>query len=76
MEKGNKAFSAKASQEIIVSAGAFQSPQLLMVSGIGDPEELKTQKINCIHDVDRGRKKFTRPFILSYLKCGQRTSWN
>lgn len=35
----------KARKEIIVSAGAFQSPQLLMVSGIGPADQLKTQNI-------------------------------
>lgn len=47
--KGNKTLCAKASKEIIVSAGAFQSPQLLMVSGIGDPKELKAHNIPCVH---------------------------
>lgn len=32
-------------KEVILCAGAFQSPQLLMLSGIGDPEELKRIKI-------------------------------
>ena len=35
-----------ASKEIIVSAGAFQSPQLLMVSGIGDGKELQLHGID------------------------------
>jgi choline dehydrogenase len=37
-----KAFAAK---EVILSAGAFQSPQLLMLSGVGDADELKKQEI-------------------------------
>jgi choline dehydrogenase len=34
-----------ANKEIIVSAGSFQSPQLLMLSGIGDPGILQAQGI-------------------------------
>jgi choline dehydrogenase len=36
---------AMAAQAVIVCAGALQSPQLLMLSGIGDPETLKAQGI-------------------------------
>ncbi|KIS68675.1 uncharacterized protein UMAG_03246 [Mycosarcoma maydis] len=35
----------QARKEIIISAGAFQSPQLLMVSGIGPADQLNAQKI-------------------------------
>ena len=35
-----------ANKEVIVSAGSFQTPQLLMLSGIGDPEELTQQGIS------------------------------
>lgn len=34
------------SQEVILSAGAIQSPHLLMLSGIGDPIELRKQGID------------------------------
>lgn len=37
-----------ANKEIILSAGAFASPQLLMLSGIGDKAELKNAGIDCI----------------------------
>ncbi|MEQ8655348.1 MAG: choline dehydrogenase [Kiloniellales bacterium] len=35
----------RARREIVLSAGAIASPQILMLSGIGDPEQLKTHGI-------------------------------
>jgi choline dehydrogenase len=40
---------ATAAREVILSAGAYHSPQLLMISGVGDPEELSGQGIACHH---------------------------
>ncbi len=42
---------AYADREIIVSAGAFQSPQLLMLSGIGPADELKRHGIKPVLDL-------------------------
>jgi choline dehydrogenase-like flavoprotein len=39
----------KASQSVILSAGAVQTPQLLEVSGIGDPERLQGLGIKMVH---------------------------
>lgn len=39
--KGKEASSVSAAREVIVCAGAVQSPQLLQLSGIGDPAHLK-----------------------------------
>ncbi|KAJ4415220.1 hypothetical protein N0V82_007457 [Gnomoniopsis sp. IMI 355080] len=44
---GSVNFTLTANKEVIVSAGAFQSPQLLMVSGIGDCTELASFNIPC-----------------------------
>lgn len=39
---------ASANREVIISAGAVQSPQLLMLSGIGPADHLQDQQINCL----------------------------
>lgn len=39
----------RAGQEVILSAGAVASPQLLMLSGVGDPEELRRHGIEVRH---------------------------
>lgn len=44
-KKSNALIEAKATKEVIVCAGAIQSPQVLMLSGIGDQEALKSQGI-------------------------------
>jgi choline dehydrogenase len=38
-----------ANREIILSAGAINSPQLLQLSGIGDPEHLKSVGVEPVH---------------------------
>lgn len=45
----DKAF---ANKEVILSAGAFHSPQLLMLSGIGSKEELKKHGISVKKEID------------------------
>jgi choline dehydrogenase-like flavoprotein len=47
--QGGKTLTIRARKEVIVSAGAFQSPQLLMLSGIGDGEELCKLGVPVLH---------------------------
>lgn len=50
-DKSKRKQTVHAGKEIIISAGAFQSPQLLMLSGIGDTAELKEHGIECVKDL-------------------------
>lgn len=43
--KGQARREIRTDREVILSAGAVQSPQILMLSGIGDPEELRRHGI-------------------------------
>ncbi|MHA7774706.1 GMC family oxidoreductase [Roseibium sp. M-1] len=45
-ERGGKLHQATASKEIILSAGAINSPRLLMLSGVGPAEDLKALGID------------------------------
>lgn len=44
-------YTISARKEVIVSAGAFQSPQLLMVSGIGPASQLRSLGIPVLQDL-------------------------
>lgn len=48
--KDDKVFHIRAKKEVIVSGGAINSPQLLMLSGIGPKEHLKELEIPMIQD--------------------------
>lgn len=43
---------ANAESEIVLSGGAFHSPQLLMLSGIGDADHLRELDIAVVHDLN------------------------
>src|ERR1700681_3039194 len=42
---------ARAGRTVVVSAGAFNSPQLLELSGIGQPERLRNLRIDVRHEL-------------------------
>ncbi len=45
----------RCTQEVIVAAGAYQSPQLLMLSGIGPAQDLKPWGIQVLEDLPVGQ---------------------
>jgi choline dehydrogenase len=57
-----------ASKEIILSAGAFQSPQVLMLSGIGDADELNTKGITVKKEL-KGVGKNLQDHLFIIVSC-------
>jgi choline dehydrogenase len=49
--RGDRTVQARAGREVILSGGAINSPQLLMLSGIGDAEHLKEHGIAVVADL-------------------------
>ena len=49
--QGGKTIEATAAKEVILCAGAVQSPQILELSGIGDAERLKQHGVDVVHNV-------------------------
>jgi choline dehydrogenase len=47
--KGGVVATARAEREVILAGGAINSPQLLMLSGIGDGEELRAAGVAAVH---------------------------
>jgi choline dehydrogenase len=47
--RGNTELTARARREVIVSCGPINSPQLLKLSGVGPPEELRELGIDVVH---------------------------
>jgi len=68
---------AHAKKEVVLSAGAFQSPQLLMLSGIGDKEKLKRMGIPTKKDlIGVGQNLQDHVFCMVSSLCNQPISAN
>ncbi|KVE83750.1 choline dehydrogenase [Burkholderia cepacia] len=66
--RGGNVETVWAKKEVILSAGAFQSPQLLMLSGVGPKDELERHGIEVVADLPGvGENLQDHPdFVLSY----------
>ncbi len=63
--RGGQTLTATAGQEIVLAAGAYGSPQLLMLSGIGRPDELREAGVEPVHELPGvGRNLADHPNII------------
>ena len=56
-----------ANKEVILSGGSINSPQLLLVSGVGPAEHLKDKGINVVHDLE-GVGKNLQDHLETYIQ--------
>lgn len=66
LQKG-KLIQSFAAREVIVSAGAINSPQLLQLSGVGPPEMLKAHNIPIVHDASGVGRHLQDHLCIDYL---------
>ena len=75
IDKRGKLASAVANREVILSAGAVGSPHLLMLSGIGSQDHLRTHGINPVHHLPGvGQNLNDHPDFVLKFKCLQPVS--
>jgi choline dehydrogenase-like flavoprotein len=67
--QGKEVKQIRARREVIVSSGAFQTPQLLMLSGVGDSAELARHGIATVHHLPGvGQNLQDHPdFVFGYM---------
>jgi choline dehydrogenase-like flavoprotein len=65
--RDDEALTLRAEREIIVSAGAYGSPHILMLSGIGRADALRPLNISPIVDLPVGEQLQDHPFVV--LNC-------
>ncbi|THV07257.1 alcohol oxidase [Dendrothele bispora CBS 962.96] len=67
--KGGPLYRAHSLKEVVVTAGAVHSPQILMLSGVGPREELEKHKIPVVTDLPGvGRNLTDHPTVDLYYK--------
>lgn len=66
--KDEKIFKATSKKEVILSAGAVSSPQLLMLSGIGPKEHLEKHNIKVKHDSPVGNNLLDHIFTAIFFQ--------
>ncbi len=74
-QRHGEVFVVRADREVILSGGAINSPQLLMVSGIGPADHLHSVGIDSKHDLPGvGRNLQDHPTIILQVACSKPVS--
>ena len=73
-DQSGKSKTVMAGREVVLSGGAINSPHILMLSGVGDPDHLKSQGITPTHDL-RGVGQNLQDHLQARLvfKCNEPT---
>ena len=72
LRQGGATRQLTARREVLLSAGALQSPQLLMLSGIGPGEHLQQQGVATLHDLPGvGRHLHDHPDVVQVFDAPQ-----
>ncbi|XP_055691276.1 glucose dehydrogenase [FAD, quinone]-like [Lutzomyia longipalpis] len=72
--RGRRELKAYATKEVILSAGSINTPQLLMLSGIGPAEHLQKMGIPVIQDLQVGKNLQDHPGVLIAMKIDESTA--
>ncbi|XP_059615624.1 glucose dehydrogenase [FAD, quinone]-like [Phlebotomus argentipes] len=72
--RGQKVLKAFAKKEVILSAGAINSPQILMLSGIGPAAHLRQFEIPVIRHLQVGKNLQDHPFVPLIFKFDESTA--
>lgn len=76
-EQGGERREAKAAREVILSGGAFNSPQLLQVSGVGPAERLRALGVPVVLDAPGvGEGLQDHFYVRTVWKCAQPVTFN
>ncbi|XP_055687459.1 glucose dehydrogenase [FAD, quinone]-like [Lutzomyia longipalpis] len=72
--QGKQEFVAYAKKEVILSAGPINTPQILMLSGIGPAAHLQSLGIPVIKDLQVGKNLQDHPVITFFIKFDKSTA--
>lgn len=75
-EHGGRIFTVRAGCEIVLSAGSINSPQLLQLSGVGDPQFLRGKGIDIVHALPGVGRNLQDHVCVDYIYRANRPTLN